>query len=137
MNKTLIVLILMATAGSAAAAEINMKPGLWRTTIESESASMPFKIPPITTENCITKEDLVPPTKKPNEECTLDKPKISGDTVSWTVQCKTEGGDMKSKGEITYQGDRYRGSISTEIRGPMNITMRQKLTGQRIGDCKK
>lgn len=114
----------------------NMKPGLWEVTVKMEVPGMPMAIPPMTTQHCITKEDPVPRTQKPSEECEITDQSVSGDTVTWRVRCKSGGMTTVGTGNITYQGDSYRGSIQMQMseggRPPMNMT--QTLSGKRIGD---
>jgi hypothetical protein len=128
---------LLIGAMTALAAEPNMNPGLWETTITTEMAGMPMGVPPMTTKQCVTKEDLVPDTSRGGQECDLVDTKIDGDTVNWHLRCNSQGMVTEGKGTITYQGDSYGGTIHmTMTGGPMgSMTMDQKISGRRVGDC--
>ena len=130
--------LLAAWYGSAAAAGPNMRPGLWETTIKTEMQGMAMPMPTTSYRHCITKEDLVPRTERPGEQCKILKNTISGDTVTWRVSCESQGMKTTGTGRITYKGDTYHGSIEMQMSGgPMgSMKMSQKMQGKRIDNCK-
>ena len=58
--------------------------------------------------------------------------KTVGSTVSWTVTCNEQAGNMKGKGKITYHGDRFEGEMTTEHMGMVMVT---EMSGRRTGPC--
>jgi hypothetical protein len=116
----------------------NMQPGMWETTVKMEMEGMPIAMPPFTSRHCITKEDLVPKTQRPGQQCEVSHQKISGNTVSWQVTCQNSGRTTTGDGTITYDGDSYHGTINMHMTGGGGpaMTMHQNITGKRIGDCK-
>jgi hypothetical protein len=120
----------MALAGGAP----NMKPGLWEITTQAKMQGM--TIPPTTITQCLSKDDMVPRagTQAKQQNCKVTDVKVSGDTVTWSMRCKGEGGGVESKGSITYHGDRFEGNIITTV-GGSGMTIRSTMTGRRLGEC--
>ncbi len=124
--------------GNAAVGEPNMRPGLWEITVKTEVQGMPMPMPSTSYRHCITKEDLVPRTERPGEQCKILKKTVSGDTVTWRVSCESKDMKTTGTGRITYKGDTYRGSIEMQMSGGSGDSMKmsQKIQGKRIGNCK-
>ena len=128
-----IVLLLLTGHGDGVLAEApNMKDGLWEITIKMEMAGMPMEMPEMKHTQCITKDNAVPDTSQPGQECKIISSKIVGDTVTWEVECDTPQGPAHSKGTITYHGDTFEGTVNMNM-GQMVMT--QKMSGRRVGDC--
>ena len=110
----------------------NLDEGNW--TIEVTMSVPGMQMPPMTYNNCLKKEDCVPfdtdPQSQQSQECNPKNIKVSGDTVSWTMEC--EG--MTGKGSITYFGDSLKGDI---IINTGQGEMIQHLEGKRTGPCTK
>ena len=120
----------------AAAAENPGKPGKWQIKMEMEIPGMPVKMPPITTEICLTEEDLRDPQKAvpndPKSKCTIGDYKVDGKTVTWSMDCPKQ--NMKGNGEIKYTDDSYSGWTKMLV-GEQE--MKTKYTGKWLGACKK
>jgi len=128
-----VIAISLAMAGTAfAGGSPNMKPGLWEITTQAKMQGM--TLPPTTITQCITKDDMVPRGDTQTQDCEVSDVKTSGDTVTWTMRCSGEGGDVESTGRITYHGDRFEGSMTTIIK-EQGMTMESTMSGRRIGDC--
>jgi len=109
------------------------KAGKWQTTMQTEMANMPVKIPAFTTEVCVTPEQAEkpePPKSPRNSDCTFNDYKIEGNTVSWTMSCEKQ--KLTGEGKITYAADSYDGVMHAKM-GDMEVTT--KYSGKRIGDC--
>ena len=130
--------LLVAWYGSAAAGGPNLRPGLWETTVRIEIQGAPMSMPSTSYRHCITKEDLIPRTERPGEQCKILKKTISGNTVTWRVSCKSRDMNTTGTGRITYKGDTYRGSIEMQMSDGStgSMKMSQKIQGKRIGNCK-
>lgn len=118
----------------------NMQPGQWEITTTIEMPGMPMKMPPMTTTQCLTKDNLVP--KQPsrpgvNQPCEITNSGVNGDTVSWNMRCADEG-KTEGHGEITYHGDTFEGVIKmiSGISGKGRMQMTLHMKGKRIGECK-
>lgn len=126
-----------------ALAEVNMQDGEWEYTMEMKMEGMekmPFQMPPTKTTQCITKDDLVPESSEEKDSnCKRISYKVVGNTVKWKAICVEKDMKSESEGEITYSGSSYKGTMhtkTTEKNGETrNILV--KLTGRRIGECKK
>jgi hypothetical protein len=123
--------LLMICGVVYAGSELNMQDGMWEITSTVKMQGM--TIPPMTFSQCITKEDAVPQNNSPGQEdCKVSDMKIVGSTVSWTMTCSGQAGDMKGTGKITYHGDRFEGQMTTEHMGMVMVT---EMTGRRTGPC--
>ena len=112
----------------------NMQEGEWEITTKVEMPGMPMNMPPVTHRQCLTKNDLVPQNSQPGNECKISNVKVSGDSVTWVMQCKGQGGETKGTGEITYSGTSFKGVIKmTVVQADMQMT--SKINGLRIGNC--
>ena len=118
------------------AADHPQKPGKWQMKFQMEMPSMPVKIPPVTTEMCVTEEDLKDPQKSlPSDqkgECTISDYKIDGNTVTWNSECPKK--KLKGTGKVTYTADAYEGWMKITMDGQEMTT---KYSGKWLGDCKK
>ena len=132
----LFVLAALTVTATAAAAEHPQKPGKWQIKMQMEMPGMPFKMPPVTTEVCLTGEDLSNPEKSVPKDakssCKVGDYKVSGNTVSWTVDCPKE--NTRGTGEITYSDSSYTGSMMMTV-GEQEMTT--NYTGKWLGECKK
>jgi hypothetical protein len=108
------------------------KPGKWQVTLEMDMPGMPMKMKPITSEVCVTEQDLVDPQKNvpndPKSKCAVTDYKVKGNTVTWTVNCPEQ--QMTGTGEMTYEGDTYTGHMKMTVAGR---EMTQKYTGKWLG----
>ena len=129
--------ILVTTASvSFAGSELNMQEGQWEITTKMEIPSMPMEMPPMKRTQCLMKKDIVPQSSQEGQECTISETKVTGNTVTWAMQCSGgPGGATKGNGTITYNGSSMKGTIKmTDTQSNMEMT--GHLTGHRIGDCK-
>jgi hypothetical protein len=137
--RTLTIITLLAAPVLAADPRPNMKPGQWETTVQMEMPGMPVAMPPTTTSSCLTEKDLVPNAAPPGQECKVTKQKFVGDNVEWSVECKDKSGAVSTMtGKGTYKGETFAGTMQMTMNqggGPMQ--MNAKMTGKRVGDCKK
>jgi hypothetical protein len=114
-----------------AGSSLDIEEGQWEITSSVKMQGM--TIPPMTFSQCITKEDAIPRNEASGQDaCKVTDQSIVGDTVSWTMVCSGQGGEMKGKGKITYHGDRFEGQMSTESMGMVMLT---EMKGKRIGPC--
>ncbi len=116
------------------APEVNMNPGLWEWTTEMNIPNMPQKMPATVNRKCLTKEDLVPATKKPGQECDIKELKTSKDSVSWALTCTSPQGPVASTGQMFYDGDSAHGEVKVNAQGMM---MSSKMSGKRLGPCEE
>ncbi len=120
----------------------NLKDGLWEITtkVEMQGMPIPFVIPEQKITQCITRKDAVPQKAEKNQDCRMVSSKVSGDSVTWTMECRTpDGVKTDSQGTVTYKGDTFDGTTSVTVTPPGQSTMKmtQVMTGRRIGECKE
>jgi hypothetical protein len=119
-----------------------VKEGLWEITTKTEIQGMPGQMPATTTKQCITKNDIVPKPEKQEkgQECKIKDQKVSGDTVTYTIECKDKGGTvLEVSGKTTYKGNVFDGTTNTTIKSKEQGTMQMtsKMSGKYVGPCKK
>jgi hypothetical protein len=111
------------------------KAGKWQTTIETEMAGMPMKMPARTVTSCVTKEqaenaeNLIPKSGDKRRNCTFKDVKVEGSTVSWSMSCDN---GMTGSGKITYSGDEFVGSMQMKMQ---DRDISAKYTGKYLGAC--
>lgn len=134
ISATAILFLLLAVI-SAASAVVGITDGMWEVTTKMDMPGMPMEMemPAVTFTQCLTRENQVPQNKDQNEGCKITHSEIRGTTVSWEMQCISNGQTMKGIGKVTYKGDTFTGGMTIESDG-MNMT--QHLSGRRIGECK-
>ena len=99
---------------------------------------MPIPIPPVTHRYCLTRKDLVPNSSpQPGQACRMADQKISGDTVTWRVECNSNGHRSSGTGKIQFSGTRYHGNMTFHMNeGGPALEMHQVMEGHRVGACK-
>jgi hypothetical protein len=142
MKKTLMIFVILLSLLWTASVWAELKEGLWEITTRVEMKGMkgmPQSIPPTTVRQCITKSDPVPQNKDKNFECKTINLKTSGNTVSYTMECKGNGQVMQTSGTSTYTGSSMDGTTTTSIKmkGQPEMKMASKTYGKYIGACTK
>ena len=127
-------------AVSVGAQQNPMRPGRWQSTMQMQMPNMPMQMPPMTTAQCITAEELEKDPASglprgaqnaPQNACKMSDYKVSGNTVTWKMVCSGAQA-MTGEGELTFVQDTYTGTMKLE--GPQGA-MAMKMTGKRLGDC--
>ncbi len=122
--------------GGCSGSKPDLKEGKWKVTAEVNMKGVPFKMPPMVYEECLTQNDIIPSNNELEDGCKLTGPDIKGNTVSWRSVCtNTDGSVATSDGTITYAGETFTGSIAINISGEMPMSAQNTLTGQYIGAC--
>ena len=121
------------------------RDGNWEVTMQMEMPGMP-QMPPMTTTQCLTKEDAADPQKAlpqrpqrggPPDRCKVSDYKADGNKITWSMKC--EGANaMTGTGEMLYKGDTYTGAmIMNMTQNGQSMAMTMKYSGKRLGDCVK
>lgn len=133
VSSMLVILVgLVACSGAGP----DLEEGMWEISTEINMPGMAMKIPPMVYRQCLTTDDIVPKQGPAGQEiCSYSTPKIKGNTVSWSVECKSPGGTTVSEGEITYRGRTFDGSITMAMTGAIDMSGTNALSGRRIGEC--
>ena len=129
----------VALSWAAIAQQNPMREGRWEVTMLMELAAAPVKLPPMTTTQCVTKEQIDDPASAiptgpagQNNDCKVSDYRVNENNVSWKMACSTPE-QVSGSGELAFTGDSaYTGVLSlTTPQG--NMTMR--MSGRRLGDC--
>jgi hypothetical protein len=116
---------------AAAAAQLNMQPGLWEDEISAPDGAFH------TVQKCYVQKDIdtIDAFQKgavmsPDQSCRASDYKASGDTVTYMLVCNIDKQQTISQITATYHGTEVSGSVTKDG----NVT---RLTRRRIGDCSK
>jgi hypothetical protein len=139
------ILVLVCFVPAAGLAQGPRRDGRWDVKMEMSMPGMPA-MPPMTTTQCITKEEAADPLKSvpqgpqgrgsaPN--CKMADYKETGNKINFVMTCEPpDGGTMT--GELVYANDTYEGTMKMEMnRGGQAMAMTMKYSGKRLGDCTK
>lgn len=130
--------VLAFLPGNALCAAPNMRDGQWEITTTMEMKGMPANMArPFTYTHCMTRDNAVPQQREKNKDCVIKDQKVVGNTVTWRMVCKEkDGGVMESTGKITYQGDKFNGTMKATMTGKeRNMVVNYKMNGRRLGPC--
>ena len=128
------VVLLASISTSMAGLAPNMQEGKWEVTTRMEMPGMSISMPEVTSTQCLTKKNFVPKGSQQGQECKITKTKVDGNTVTWTVKCSGQGGEVIGTGRMTYSGSSFRGTIEMTM-VQSNTKMISHINGHRIGDC--
>ena len=120
---------------TGASAEI--KEGQWEITTKTEMKGM--QMPATTMKQCITNKDPVPQKQEKGQECKMKDQQVSGDTVTYTMECKRAEGTIVSSGKMTYKANTFNGTTDTtfKTKGQPDMKMISTMTGKYLGPCPK
>jgi hypothetical protein len=113
----------------------DLEEGLWQITVELDMPGMSMKMPASTFTQCMRKNQPVPHDAKPGQQCKTKNVTTKGNTVSWTMVCTQPGGQMTSKGTVSYHHDKMVGSMTMTMPG-QGMTMTSRFKGHRVGECR-
>ena len=128
------VVLVASLSTSIAGSGPNMEEGKWEVTTRMEMPGMSISMPEVTSTQCLTKKDFVPQGSQQGQECKIIKTKVDGNTVTWTVKCSGQGGEVTGTGKMTYRGSSFKGKIEMTM-VQSNTKMISHINGHRIGDC--
>jgi hypothetical protein len=139
LNKKLIVLAILFSLIWVAGASAEIKDGLWEITTKVEMKGIPAQMPATTVKQCITKSNPVPQSDAKNYECKTKDHSVSGNTVTYIVECTGKNSAMLTIGETTYKGNTFDGTSTTTVKtkGQPDMQINNKISGKYIGPCKK
>jgi len=128
------LLVAIAAPAAFAADKTPGKPGKWQFSMQMEIPGMPFKMPPVKMEQCVSEQDAgtAIPRDKNSKDCKFSEPKVDGNTVTWTMDCPSQ--KMKGKGQMTFEEESMEGTMDIEADGQ---AMTMKYSGKRLGACEK
>ena len=137
MSKILFALAMVGLFAQIGIAEsLPVTPGLW----EFETTTPNFmngQTSTRTNRKCFTQTNYDPQKDADSEfkGCTISDENLSGNTLTWTMNCESNGMKQKVVSTYTMEGETMSGSNEMTMSGPMNMTMKITHKGRRIGDC--
>ena len=139
LHKNLMVLAIIVSLVCINSALAEIKDGLWEITTRAEIKGMPGQMPPSTVRHCLKKNDPVPKAKDKSTDCKMKDQKISGDTVTYAMECKGKNSVVLTSGTMTYKGNTFAGASTTNITSKRQPQMQvnNKISGKYIGPCAK
>jgi Na+-translocating ferredoxin:NAD+ oxidoreductase RnfG subunit len=142
VRNVLIAVVALLSLVWVAAGYAEVKEGLWEITTKSEIKGMPAQMPVSTTKQCITKNNIIPKPEKQEkgQECKVKDQKMSGDSVTYAIECKDASGTIvQVSGKTTYKGNVFDGTTNTTIKSKDQGTMEMtsKMSGKYAGPCPK
>ncbi len=139
LRKKLLLLVILFSIIWIANVSAEIKDGLWEITTKVEMKGVPVQIPATTVRQCVTKNNPVPQSTAKGYECKTKDYKVSGDTVTYMVECTGKKSAMLTLGETTYKGNFFNGTSTTTVKnfGQPDMQINNKISGKYIGPCKK
>jgi hypothetical protein len=137
--KIRLIAVVMVLLAAPAWAFAEIKEGLWEITSQTQIEGMPMSTPPVTFRQCLNKKEAVPQNRDKGTECKIISQKISGDTITYTSECKNAQGNMRATGKITYSGNTMEGKTATAFsaKGQAPMQMTTVMKGKYLGPCNK
>jgi hypothetical protein len=135
---------LLALSGPLEAEQI--RPGLWKISLESRVAESPdWKPEPVTMTQCLTESDAKNPDQvllwmgaQGVNGCDLPQRAYSGNHLSFDLNCAGTLG-LKGHGEIDFSATRVDGtmdvSFADSAQGGQQTAMQNKLQAEYLGAC--
>ena len=141
----LLTTLLTLYTGTVFAAVPDFKAGEWGVNYRMEMVGMPFPMPPINVKKtmCLDKQNYIPDNTQQGQDCTVRDQKANGNTVTWTMHCRSQGTTIEGQGTITYKdkGERYDGEMNAKMLSADNagpaMSYKYVMQGQRLGACGK
>ncbi len=130
----LAVTVLLASPVLAEAQGLPIEPGLWETTITQNNPFLGTKTE--TKQDCVQETEFDPRKMLEGAEgCTMEQD-ISGNTLTFSMQCNNEDAAGSGSGKMTSNGDTGSGEMQMQwTAGGQTMSMEMEWNGKRIGDC--
>ena len=124
--------------GSSVLAEttVSITPGKWQVTTTLSMSMMPQSRVETVTE-CV-KEDVFSAENmlQDDQSCTFVERSVSGNTLSWTMECATDAGPATGKGQFTSHGKSADGTMEMTMTAQgQTFTTKMIWQGKHIGAC--
>lgn len=140
MRKTLIAISLAALAATAHADDI--RPGLWKISLQSSVAAAPdWQQPPFESTQCLSESDAKNPAPtllgmgSPGATgCDFPSKQYVGNSFSFDVSCSGSLG-IKGHGQITYTATSLDGVLDVNIGDTEKVAMQNKIHAVYLGKC--
>jgi hypothetical protein len=131
-----IVSALVVLPFSTHAAELEINPGLWETTM-TRTNPMTGEPTTETTTECVRETSFNPSSMMEDAEgCDLVRDELQGDTLTFRMECNMQGSQATIDGQFQTDGQTGSGKMDMEMSmGEMKMSMNMDWTSRRVGDC--
>lgn len=135
----LLALFIYPAGFASAADDLNLVEGFWETFVIIHLGGGMLPLPAIKSGKCISRQDPLPNSiENSRMHCRVFDKSISGNDVSWRLECGDKKGKMDGQATITYAGKKFTGKMEvlvTEIGGNRHAKMEYVMKGDRVRDC--
>ncbi len=128
--------ICMMFTNLATADTLPIDPGLWEFTSTSINPFTGQQETETDTE-CMVEDEYDPATIMEDDmDCEVGESNLDGDTLTFSMSCNTQGGQMTMNTVYQSDGDTVQGTMVMEMSfGGQTMTSEESFAGKRIGDC--
>ncbi len=128
--------ICMMFTNLATADTLPIDPGLWEFTstgINQITGQQESE----TDTQCVVEDEYDPTTMMEDDmDCEVGESNLDGNTLTFSMSCNTQGGQMTMNAVYQSDGDSVQGTTVMEMSfGGQTMTSESSFTGNRIGDC--
>ena len=136
MKKLFAVIILGFSVSQVNADALPMEPGMWESTYNMQNP-MTGQMQSNTSTECIQESEFDPQRMLPESEgCQVAESDLSGNTLTFVLQCNMQGAEMSMKGVYTSNGDSGEGTTEMTMSfGGQSFTSNGSFTAKRVGSC--
>ena len=130
---TLLSILISELAGAEALA---INPGFWE--FKSTSTNpLTGQTESETETECVVESELDLADLIDNQDgCEITESSLNGDTLTFSMSCKMQGGEMAMNAVYQSDGDSVDGTTKINISfGTQTMTSNGSFSGQRLGDC--
>jgi hypothetical protein len=140
----MLAVLLGASTAAAASAEADdmLAPGRYEVDTRTEYVDVPIPETTITTQNCLTAEDLeagagnILAGLPANQNCQIGEFVMAEGALDMTMSCAADDGDMDMVTSGTYTSNGYEMTSNVTVTvGDKSIVMQSTVQGTRVGDC--
>lgn len=131
-----IMLFAISALVALPAAALELTPGMWEVTMESQMSMMPGART-TTVKQCMEKSEVTPDEFMQDAgNCSFSDVKDSKKTLSYKMSCPSPQGEMTGNASFASHGDTAEGEMhmSMQVNG-RSISMENSWQGKRIGEC--
>ncbi len=117
-------------------------PGYYEITTATSFSDGTLPDTTVTTQNCLTQEDLesdpasIFASLPEGKSCDVGRFVMEGGEISMRISCAAPEGDMTMTVTGTYEDETYQMLSDVVIKvGEQQVTMQSSIDGKRVGDC--
>ena len=136
IKTSLIAALFCLPTMAVSAAEIELNPGLWESTM---TRTHPITGEPTseTTTECVKDKKFDPAAMMEGAEgCNLIDDNLDGDTLTYRMECNMQGSQSTIDGRFQTDGQTGKGEMDISINASgMQMNMKMNWVSKRVGEC--